>query len=158
MATPCSSWITHEVSLVSIDRVSDSYQYKVSLTLGTLKRRAGSTLTPDPSETRQLPIVFLCVLRSNDYNWTIVQHAAGRGALSWSLQFIVIIWLSLVLHFFFSVFFFLFYLLRFCSDMVIGNSSLRSCPLEAGEAVLITDSGGFGDRIIYTLYVYIIYT
>lgn len=25
---------------------------------------------------------------------------------------------------------------RLCSDMVIGNSSLRSCPLEAGEAVL----------------------
>lgn len=61
MATPCSSWITHEVSLVSIDRVLSSCQYKVGLTLGTLKRRAGSTLTPDPSETRQLPIVFLCV-------------------------------------------------------------------------------------------------
>lgn len=56
MATPCSSWITHEVSLAR--SIAFQVQYKVGLTLGTLKGRAGSTLTPDPSETRQLPIVF----------------------------------------------------------------------------------------------------
>lgn len=34
--------------------------------------------------------------------------------------------------------------------MVIGNSSLRSCPLEAGEEAvyLKKKKGGFGDRII----------
>lgn len=104
MATPCSSWITHEVSLVSIDRVSDSYQYKVGLTLGTLKGRAGSTLTPDPSETRQLPIVFLCVY---DQTITIEQscntlpdaaHSRDLYNLSLSSDF-------LSFYFFFSFFF-----------------------------------------------------
>lgn len=75
MATPCSSWITHEVSLVRSDGIAftGSCQYKVSLTLGTLKGRAGSTLTPDPSETRQLPIVFvcLCVLESTSEHASI---------------------------------------------------------------------------------------
>lgn len=35
--------------------------------------------------------------------------------------------------------------------MVIGNSSLRSCPLEAGEEAVYLKKkkkGGFGDRII----------
>lgn len=51
------------------------------------------------------------------------------------------------------VFFIIFFInYGFCSDMVIGNSSLRSCPLEAGEEAVYfkkeKKKGGFGDRII----------
>lgn len=43
--------------------------------------------------------------------------------------------------------------------MVIGNSSLRSCPLEAGEEAVYfkrkKKKGGFGDRIINIRTIYL---
>lgn len=131
MATPCSSWITHEVSLVSIDRVSDSYQYKVGLTLGTLKGRAGSTLTPDPSETRQLPIVFLCVY---DQTITIEQSCNTLPDAAHSRDLY-----NYRYHLTFSRFSFLFFFFSFFSSISYGSAltwSLATVRYEAAHSRL----------------------
>lgn len=114
MATPCSSWITHEVSLVKINRAHRARVDRKDRILILRTHRKGeqgahSHLTPMKLANCQLTF---CTRRA----WATNARSRRFAVADLSDRYLL-----------------------FCYDMVIDNSSLRSCPLEAGESGFQTD-------------------